>query len=156
MERLTGTVYRFRCLRARKPEVIFVRSVNLLCIWRSTTEARDLPLGPVTPNGHRARSWRWSQSVVMTSANANKFVFRSNEKQLSIKSFGPGALTLVLRVEVQDWSQATFLWTSHSSWTLAGPRLPPQKHSSLRLQSKWKRKQIRNQDKQVLQSQHRF
>ena len=101
--------------------------------------------GPVTLQRHTAGPWRLcSQSVVLTSANTNMFLFRTHHSlvhSLRIQFGGSHvcsrSLTLCVRVQVHYWSWKDDPWTSHSSethsWTLetllCSP-LPPHNHSS--------------------------
>ena len=107
--------------------------------------------GPVTLQRHTAEPWRLcSQSVVLTSANTNMFLFRTHHSlvhSLRIQFRGSHvcsrSLTLCVRVQVHFWSREDVPWTSHSSethsWTLETllcPPLPPHNHSS----SDWEEK----------------
>ena len=122
----------------------------LLCVWGSrffTEERRKTSFGPVTLQRHTAGPWRLcSQSLVLTSANTNMFLFRTHHSLVHSLRIQFGAshvcsrsITLCLRVQVLYWrEEEDVLWTGHSSekhsWTLetllsvSGPDLCKHKH----------------------------
>ena len=120
----------------------------LLCVWGSRffTEQQRMTHGPVTLQRHTAEPWRLcSQSVVLTSANTNMFLFRTHHSlvhSLRIQFGGSHvcsrSLTLCVRVQVLYWTTEDDPWTGHSSethsWTLetllsvCGPDLCKHKH----------------------------
>ena len=100
---------------------------------------------PWTCHSSETHSWTLdglcSQSVVLTSANTNMFLFRTHHSlvhSLRIQFGGSHvcsrSLTLCVRVQVHCWSMEALPWTSHSSethsWTLETLLCPPHNHSS--------------------------